>query len=161
MVEKKTGCLSFFGGMDKFPEVEHKNYSRWFRDYIASNNQVRTFVQVYDRRVPTTEADYNTALKTLSKFSIVLDMECLNSGLRALANLTYLSTKGDDQTDGLRNKKWPPIRDLIPNQGDYDYAVQQNQFDIKFYKAASDRSLVNCSLINAQEATDASLRDMV
>jgi hypothetical protein len=81
----------------------------------------------------------------LNRFTIVLDMACLDTGLQALADLLGLPQQQQSSSLGPPKVHESP-RERIPNQRLYEYLQRKNQLDIELYAwAAATRSLVRCS----------------
>jgi hypothetical protein len=85
--------------------------------------------------------DYAKAL--LSRFSIVLDMDCLKNGADAFADLLGLDIDSSIQESSLRTEQ--TFQELIPYPEVLDFLMQRNALDIELYKWSRGLGLVNCS----------------
>ncbi|VEU34752.1 unnamed protein product [Pseudo-nitzschia multistriata] len=98
--------------------------------------------------------NYDRAVSVLNRFTVVLDIECLNEGILALANLVGLDPETVQaavlQNDLHRKKrkkhdtKHKPARDRIGYQDVYEYLLEKNKWDIKLYEYSKTVSLVRC-----------------
>jgi hypothetical protein len=75
----------------------------------------------------------------LERFSIILDMDCLEEGLEAVADLLAL------QIALPQKKNQAGARERIPEAEVYDFLVAKNSMDIELYELAKTRSLVKCN----------------
>jgi hypothetical protein len=88
--------------------------------------------------------EYAKAL--VSRFSIVLDIECLDEGMQALASI--LDIQIDGLLDSNNNKVLrPPTKDRIPYPNVYEFLKERNALDVELYEWSKHRSLVNCSAL--------------
>jgi hypothetical protein len=77
----------------------------------------------------------------LKRFTFVLDIECLEAGLVALADILGITP--------VRNRKrkvHPPPEDRIPSEV-HKFLLQRNRLDIALYKWTKTISLVDCSAL--------------
>lgn len=102
------------------------------------------------------EEHYETAVEMLHRFTVVLDIACLDDGLDALArlldlNMTFVAEK---QTNITRTRSYnakkrefkrTPVREQIGYEDVYDYLVEKNRFDIQLYEYSKTISLVDCN----------------
>jgi len=91
------------------------------------------------------------------RFTFVLDIDCLDAGMEAVAdilgierNLELTSREKRHLRQVNNHTKYyehPPSQDRIPYRHVYDYLVRKNALDIELYKWSKSISLVNCSAI--------------
>lgn len=89
--------------------------------------------------------EYAKAL--VSRFSFVLDQDCLNEGMDVLSNLLGVQLKLRSPRDikNQRNRdQRPPVSERIPFRNVYEYLLERNRLDIELYEWSKTRSLVNC-----------------
>jgi hypothetical protein len=85
------------------------------------------------------------AKQVIGSFSFVLDIECLDQGLEAVAQLTGLELEKGRKKDHAH----VPTKDLFYNDEIYDYARNVNKLDIELYEWAKQRALLNCSALRS------------
>jgi hypothetical protein len=118
-----------------------------------------------------TKDDYDFAVQQLNRYTIVLDIECLNDGIIELSKLLGLNTTNIISI--LNDKKQPPSKNNNNNNNDtnsttttttnannkgkhlttrqrigyddvYQYLIEKNYWDIKLYEYSKNISLVRC-----------------
>jgi hypothetical protein len=86
------------------------------------------------------------AKSILERFTIILDVSCLDAGIAALGQTLGLNmnipVKKQKILSGKRIRVDP--KDKIPYPEIYQYLVQKNRLDIELYEWAKERSLVHC-----------------
>lgn len=90
----------------------------------------------------TTAACLESAKDLVSRFTFVLDVECLEEGVRALSEelrFNHTSLMKDSLTH-----VHPPVRDRIGNDTIYFKLLERNRRDIELYEWSKNLSLVNC-----------------
>jgi len=103
------------------------------------------------------KSQYDRAVEVLNRFTVVLDLACLDQGLRTLARLLNLNTTFvDDRVDWLterrkrlktgkkRHLQTVSLRDRIGYDDVYEYLLERNKWDIRLYEYSKTISLVNC-----------------
>lgn len=108
---------------------------------------------------------YDHAVSVLNRFTIVLDIACLNEGMEALAKLLHLNDVDKIKTEIARNdrtrrrrhqqskkknhqrniKNMSNHREWIGYGDVYEYLLGKNQWDIQLYEYSKTISLVHCS----------------
>ena len=135
------------------------------------SKSVKDMLQLYPSYL--TESDYDFAVQQLNRYTIVLDIQCLNDGIIELSKLlglnttniiskltkkqqingtTYSTTNSDARnsntnstTTNTRNKgKHLTTRQRIGYDDVYQYLVEKNYWDIKLYEYSKNISLVRC-----------------
>jgi len=76
----------------------------------------------------------------LSRFTIILDMDCLDQSMEAFANLVGIPFKSNIK----RQPHYPPSSERIPYKNVYNFLLQKNRMDIKLYEWSKNISLVRC-----------------
>ena len=137
---------------------------------IFVSKSVKDMLQLYPSYL--TESDYDFAVQQLNRYTIVLDIQCLNDGIIELSKLlglntthimsiltkkqqthgtTYSTTDSDTNsntnstTTNTRNKgKHLTTRQRIGYDDVYQYLVEKNYWDIKLYEYSKNISLVRC-----------------
>ena len=87
--------------------------------------------------------EYAKAL--ISRFSIVLDQECLDDGINAVANLLGIQLGPKRRRKRELQYVHPPNSERIPYKSVYDFLLERNRLDIKLYEWSKNISLVNCA----------------
>ena len=122
------------------------------------SKSVTDMLQLYPSYL--TKKDYEDAVQMLNRFTIVLDIACLNDGMIELSKLLGLNTthiistltttattatakKGTKK--GTDNKgKHLTLRQRIGYDDAYEYLIEKNYWDIKLYEYSKNISLVRC-----------------
>ena len=122
------------------PDQAHSQWWAFARSPYTDNFNLRALTSNECCRGSHTPKKFQEQAKALlERFSIILDMECLEEGLEAVADLLGLPI-------ALPQKKvQPSAKDRIPEAEVYDYLVSKNRMDIDLYKFAKTRSLVHCT----------------
>lgn len=89
------------------------------------------------------------AKKLVSRFTYVLDMECLNEGMQALADQLGIKTTIADNRAAKHHH--PSAKDRIPYPEVYDFLRERNKLDIELYQWSKTISLVDCAALNEME----------
>lgn len=87
---------------------------------------------------------YETAIDLLQRFTIILDQDCLNKGIAAVADLLGMEIPANVLRDA---KSHDTPRERIGNDDVYEYLAHKNEMDIKVYKWVQENSLIDCSEI--------------
>jgi len=138
---------------------------RWQRTekgkhFIYSDDNLPT-VEELRERFDLDSKKYEHAVDVLNRFTVVLDIACLDQGLVALGNLLNLNTTFvDDKIEKLgERRKHPkpkskeekniikmlPPREQIGYDDVYEYLLEKNKLDIKLYEYSKTISLVDCN----------------
>lgn len=80
------------------------------------------------------------AKQLLERFTIILDMACLNEGLEALSTVLHLHA----QLPRDPRPRKPPAERMLNNDV-YQFLRNKNRLDIELYEWAKTRSLVSCA----------------
>jgi len=122
--------------------LSSNNYTRWFNTFWTDNVQLRVLSALpFQQKVVSPEA-LRAAKKTLSSFTIVLDMACLNSSLRKLAAL--LGLREGSWSKCRKDKRWLASKERINDTKMYEYIERKNKFDIELYNHGKTLALLNC-----------------
>ena len=81
------------------------------------------------------------AKNLIQRFTFVLDIACLDQGIRALADLLDITVP----TRLYGWKKHPTARERIGHDEVYDFLLRRNKLDIELYEWSKSLALVNCS----------------
>ncbi|CAB9499265.1 expressed unknown protein [Seminavis robusta] len=92
----------------------------------------------------TDRSHFERARKQVSRFTFVLDIECLDAGMAELARVLDIDLGPPDNKPRKSHNHKPPS-ERIPYREVYDYLLERNKLDIELYEWAKARSLVNCS----------------
>lgn len=76
----------------------------------------------------------------LSRFTIILDMDCLEQSMEAFANLVGIPFESNMK----RQPHYPPNSERIPYSNVYNFFLQKNRMDIRLYEWSKNISLVRC-----------------
>jgi hypothetical protein len=118
------------------------------------SKSVTDMLQLYPSYL--TKKDYEDAVQMLNRFTIVLDIACLNDGMIELSKLLGLNTTHIISTltttattntakKGTDNKgKHLTSRQRIGYDDVYEYLIEKNYWDIKLYEYSKNISLVRC-----------------
>jgi len=130
-----------------------KGYSRfefmYTEDTLPSIGDLRGDFDIH-------EDHYEKAVDMLHRFTVVLDIACLDDGLDALArllglNMTFVTEKQHASALTRASKtfkrefKRRPIQEQIGYDDVYNYLLEKHQFDIKLYEYSKTISLVDCN----------------
>jgi hypothetical protein len=94
------------------------------------------------------------AKKLVGRLTFVLDMDCLDKGMDALAHILGFErnrreleewAQGLDERDLSLHHTHPPPEERIPYKEVYDFLVRRNHLDIELYKWSKEISLVKCA----------------
>jgi hypothetical protein len=91
----------------------------------------------------TNRKHLDVAKGLISRFSIVLDIACLNEGLDALADLLNITVT----QKGRKSRKHKDAKARIGNDDVYDFLVERNKLDIELFDWSKSLSLVDCSQV--------------
>jgi len=86
------------------------------------------------------------AKAVVEQFSIVLDIECLIEGLKALAGLLNITLATSSRSTMMPPHHVPP-RERIGYDDVYEFLLEKNHLDIELYEWSRSRALVDCSKI--------------
>jgi hypothetical protein len=122
-----------------------------------------------------TESDirsFEQARALLKRFTVILDIDCLNEGLSELGKIlnitldcnTALTCSKAVQTVAAR----PSYADRIGFDDVYQFLLEKNKYDIELYEWAKQRSLIKCNAgndaappqIDPPSSTEASLQTL-
>lgn len=87
-----------------------------------------------------TEIDFEEAKAMLDRFTIVLDISCLDAGIDALAQLLGLEVP---PVTKIYHPK-PSNRERIGHDDVYEYLLEKNKWDIALYEYSKTISLIQC-----------------
>jgi hypothetical protein len=87
-----------------------------------------------------------SAKALVNRFSVVLDMECLDQGIQALADLLGIEPHRNPKLKLLK-RDHPPNEERIPYPNVYKYLLERNKLDIELYQWSKRQSLVDCSAL--------------
>ena len=90
----------------------------------------------------TTVQHLQAAKELLKRFTVVLDIVCLNQGIEALAQLLGISKLGPIKPVKAHDRS---PRERIGHDDIYEYLLERNQMDIRLYEWTKSISLVDCS----------------
>ncbi|GAX22252.1 hypothetical protein FisN_19Lh322 [Fistulifera solaris] len=122
------------------PDQAHSQWWAFARSPYTDNFALRALTSSECCRGSHTPKKFLEQAKALlERFSIILDMECLEEGLEAVADLLGL------QIALPQKKNQASARERIPEAEVYDFLVAKNSMDIELYEFAKTRSLVQCS----------------
>jgi hypothetical protein len=88
------------------------------------------------------------AIDLVSRFTFILDVECLDEGMEVLAKVL-----GIDLGDSIRansdiyHSDHPPLESRFPFPAVYEFLRERNNLDIELYEWTRERSLVNCEAV--------------
>lgn len=95
-----------------------------------------------------TERTYlDKAKALLQRMTFVLDIECLNEGMQALAEILDIDIQLIQGNVGTHQHKSKTPRERIANDEVYDALLARNRLDIELYEWSKQISLVNCSAL--------------
>eukprot|EP00550_Attheya_septentrionalis_P011401 CAMPEP_0198306294 /NCGR_PEP_ID=MMETSP1449-20131203/58343_1 /TAXON_ID=420275 /ORGANISM="Attheya septentrionalis, Strain CCMP2084" /LENGTH=132 /DNA_ID=CAMNT_0044008845 /DNA_START=1051 /DNA_END=1449 /DNA_ORIENTATION=+ len=85
------------------------------------------------------------AKKLLSRFTFVLDQDCLDESLEAFVSKLGLSLKPGKSGAKIPRSKHSTARERIGNDTLYNFLVERNRQDIDLYEWSKKISLIDCS----------------
>lgn len=92
----------------------------------------------------TSQEHLDRAKELLSRFTIILDLACLDENLQAMIKLLHLEELIPPQRILKSNHTHPPNSERIPFPEIHQYLKDRNQKDIELYQWAKRKSLVQC-----------------
>jgi hypothetical protein len=167
---KDGRCAQELGYQDMFAEthkagnysaLNHTDWWRCARGEVDHPKVIPTVADNYGLRIladggccqgADTDRKHLEYAKTLvDRMTVVLDVECLNDGITALANLTgiALDLVGNKQlATKMQSTKHvhASARERIGHDDVYEYLLEKNQLEIEFYEWAKTKSLVQCNV---------------
>lgn len=122
------------------PDQAHSQWWAFARSPYTDNFALRALTSNECCRGSHTPKKFQEQAKALlERFSLILDMDCLEDGLEAVADLLGLHI-------ALPQKKaQASAQQRIPEAEIYDFLLSKNRMDIELYEFAKTRSLVKCS----------------
>jgi len=87
------------------------------------------------------------AKSVMQRFTFVLDIDCLEEGLFALAKALNITLTSKATQKATQRKRHKPNHERIPFRDVYDHLVRKNKLDIELYEWSKGISLVNCSAV--------------
>ncbi|GKZ00582.1 hypothetical protein MPSEU_001010400 [Mayamaea pseudoterrestris] len=93
------------------------------------------------------------AKRLLRRFTFVLDIECLDHGIAAVAQSLGIELRArrllENQATDMKERELahaarPPVSERIPFPQIYDYLLRRNYLDIELYKWSKEISFVRC-----------------
>ena len=99
----------------------------------------------------TSRVHLEAAKALIRRFSLVLDIACLDQGMMVLADLLNISlhqkkSKSKEKlTEILSTRKTP--RERVGHDDVYDFMVDRNRLNIELYEWSKSLALVNCSAL--------------
>ena len=102
-----------------------------------------------------TESDvryFQQAKALMERFTIILDIECLDDGLRELGKVLNVTFDCEKNISCLKAKKKVAARKSYAERVGFDdvyqFLLEKNKYDIELYEWARQRSLVKCNTGN-------------
>lgn len=121
------------------PDQAHSQWWAFARSPYTDNFALRALTSKECCRGSHTPQKYLELAKALlERFSIILDMDCLEDGLEAVADLLGL------QIALPQKKPQTSAQERIPEPELYEFLRSKNRMDIELYEFAKSRSLVKC-----------------
>jgi len=125
------------------------------------NRTTEELMELFPTNLDKTSFEHAKAV--LDKFTVVLDIACLNDGLDELARMLHIGPlltkeerKKKDREEGqqhqrriLKYRGHETPRERIQYEDVYEYLSAKNQWDIALYEYSKTISLVNCENIRA------------
>jgi hypothetical protein len=88
------------------------------------------------------------AMDLLSRFTFILNVDCLDEGMEALASVLGIDGGNSIRTNSdMFHNQHPPLESRFPFPPVYDFLRERNNLDIKLYEWTRERSLVNCDAL--------------
>mmetsp|Transcript_13242 Transcript_13242/g.28013 ORF Transcript_13242/g.28013 Transcript_13242/m.28013 type:complete len:1066 (+) Transcript_13242:175-3372(+) len=142
-----------------FGEEESRTEEEWweFAEYEGSVNFVLTRLtpdRCGEKGEDTTEACLEEGKELLRRFTYILDVQCLEEGIKALSSelgLPRPHVKKGNTNDSLHQMT---TRERIGNDEIYDFIVKRNRRDIELYEWSKGLSLVKCSELTSTPVDD-------
>jgi hypothetical protein len=130
------------GGMMK----ENQWWQYATKDKKTNNYALSKLANGCCQRNHTDPKHLEAAKELLSRFTFVLDIRCLDKGMKAMANILGIKQLDAHQKRVKNNNKLPhgSNSDRIGYKEVYDYLVDSNKLDIQLYEWSKSISLVRC-----------------
>jgi hypothetical protein len=87
----------------------------------------------------------------VSRFTFVLDLECLNEGMQELADQLGMNITITDPPDRNEKHTHKPPKERIPYPEIYDFLKERNKLDIELYEWSKSLSLVDCAALKESQ----------
>lgn len=131
-----------------YPDIARGNASNetWWNFAINSVNTDNFALRVLSGSgccLPT--PNITAAEELIARFTVVLDIDCLYTGMQALADLLGFEHEISPNTWAPMTKPIAP-EDRIPSDV-YEYLLEKNRLDIDLYEWAKQKSLVDCAAV--------------
>lgn len=148
------------------PVGKNREYRRRLTNENSTQKSKTSVPRTYmytDDNLPTLDAlrgdfqidenNYDKAVAILDRFTVVLDIACLDDGFDALARLLGLDmpsvtakrTKANEARARKKKDARPSAEERIGHDDVYKYLLEKNKFDIKLYEYSKTISLVDCN----------------
>ena len=135
---------------DNYPGIEENHdLEQWWRfanDSFYDNYALRALAEEFtgNQGENTDRRHLETAKKLVERFTIVLDIACLNDGMAALADMLNI-TLNEKKKKRTRTHAHP--RERIGYDEVYEYLLRKFHLDIEMYEWSKAKALVNCSAL--------------
>lgn len=88
------------------------------------------------------------AMDLVSRFTFILDVECLDEGMEALASVLGIDLGSSLRTNSdMFHSEHPPLESRFPFPSVYEFLRERNKLDIELYEWTRERSFVNCDAL--------------
>lgn len=92
----------------------------------------------------TPQEHLENAKALIERFSIVLDIKCLNEGLEALSSLVNITLAKQKRRRKPAHRR-APSRERVGYDDVYEFLLEKNRLDIELYEWSKSLTLVDCS----------------
>ena len=132
------------------PKTDNKNKFIYTEDNLPSLESLRDSFVLEQRH-------YDNAVAILNRFTVVLDIACLDDGFAALGDLLGLNTtavdlrrqKSNEKREAKADRRTPTMKqstkERIGFDDVYEYLVEKHKWDTKLYEYSKSISLVDCN----------------
>lgn len=139
--------------VQKYPHLfENGTVQEWWQyahEDSHTNNYALRILSSYDCcNGSHTDPKYLEQAKALvSRFTVVLDIQCLNEGMVKLGEMLNINVTELGKASRGYKHEHKPSKDRIPYPEVYNYLKKKNHLDIELYEWSKRLSLVNCSAL--------------
>jgi hypothetical protein len=104
------------------------------------NRTTEEMMNLFPTGINETHFEHGKAI--LDKFTFVLDVDCLNEGMDAMADLLGIDISSKRKNG--KKRTYPSPRERIGYEDVYEYLVAKNEWDTALYEYSKTISLVKC-----------------
>ena len=146
----------YFPNIFRYNNGTRKEWERFARGPATNNYALRILSNEYCCQQNNTDRKYLEMAKALVKrFTFVLDIDCLDHGLAAIANiLGFEISRNIQAADSNPRHHHLPVKERVPFPDVYEFMRDGNKLGIELHEWAKSRALVDCSTVQSDRRRD-------